>query len=157
MSRRRSSQPGFSLIELLAVAAIIAVLIGLMMPAVQRVREAANRTTCANNLKQLGLAMQHYHEQFKQLPPSRRKMGPFGKNVECPSWAWLILPYLEQENLYLLWPEGWPYPGVDPTKPLPPDASAKASAVLSHAVAQYYCPTFRAPGDLAQNFAQDLG
>ena len=104
---------GFTLIELLVVIAIIGVLIALLLPAVQKVREAANRTQSTNNLKQLGLAMHHYHDAFNQLPHNGTWKyscwvwgPPYDFSVPRPavaegcSWAYKILPYIEQQNLY---------------------------------------------------------
>jgi len=91
-SRRR----GFSLIELLVVIAVVAIVIGLLLPAVQKVREAANRTSCANNIKQLGLAMQCYLDSHKSFP-SGYVSSPLGVG-----WGWgtMLFPNLEQQPLY---------------------------------------------------------
>lgn len=89
---------GFTLIELLVVIAIVGVLVGLLLPAIQRVREAANRMSCANNLKQIGLACHSYEGSYGCLPPGSGNMGAGAANGA--SILILVLPYLEQANLY---------------------------------------------------------
>jgi len=103
---RRRSRRGFTLIELLVVIAIIAILIALLLPAVQQAREAARRTQCRNNLKQIGLALHNYHEQFSMFPVYVVRKG------QCPlgskgwhqssgfSWRVLILPFIDQSAMY---------------------------------------------------------
>jgi prepilin-type N-terminal cleavage/methylation domain-containing protein len=97
----RRARFGFTLVELLVVIAIIGILIALLLPAVQAAREAARRSQCLNNLKQLGIAMHNYHDAKKWLPPGK------GPNPCCwGTWVPITLPYIEQEGvaeLYVNW------------------------------------------------------
>lgn len=106
----RKKNPGFTLVELLVVIAIIGVLVALLLPAIQAAREAARRTQCVNNLKQLGVAMQNYHDTYKKLPRG---------NVSCcwGTWQMSILPFIEQAQLADMYqfipksyPQGVPHP-----------------------------------------------
>jgi prepilin-type N-terminal cleavage/methylation domain-containing protein/prepilin-type processing-associated H-X9-DG protein len=98
---RRTRRAGFTLIELLVVIAIIAILVGLILPAIQKVREAAARVQCQNNLKQLGLAFHNYHDANEAFPPAMNYLGKTDVGYFLnASWLAYLLPYIEQDPLY---------------------------------------------------------
>jgi prepilin-type N-terminal cleavage/methylation domain-containing protein/prepilin-type processing-associated H-X9-DG protein len=145
MNKRR----GFTLIELLVVIAIIAVLIGLLVPAVQKVREAANKTQCLNNLKQMGLALHNYHGDKRSFPPGivSQLVDPSWQfpagNCNAfpaelgPGWSFFayILPYMEQGNLYRT---------INLNLPISNPANAAARRTV---VPAYVCPSDPGPQD----------
>jgi prepilin-type N-terminal cleavage/methylation domain-containing protein/prepilin-type processing-associated H-X9-DG protein len=136
LSSRRRRRLGFTLIELLVVIAIIAVLVGLLLPAVQKVREAANRAKCANNLKQVGLAFHNHHDSLGYFPDGgehwdpnaypRSMAGGSPRTAPNQNWGWgyQLLPYIEQTNVWSL-----------------PDNNKVRGSLITI----YFCPTRRQP------------
>ncbi len=118
----------FTLLELLVVLAILGVLVGLLLPAVMKVREAASRMTCASNLKQLALAVHAYHDSQGALPCGQFQ-GPYGAGANSQVWSWLarVLPFIEQQNLSQT--------GGIPVKTL------QASGVIADRVPIFFCPS----------------
>jgi prepilin-type N-terminal cleavage/methylation domain-containing protein/prepilin-type processing-associated H-X9-DG protein len=131
-SKLKPGQRGFTLIELLVVIAIIAILISLLLPAVQQAREAARRTQCRNNLKQLGLAMHNYESTFKRFPSSGQGLGsgPFGQNFDRHSFFTHVLPYMDQANISAQFDFGSYY-----------NQTAENIAITQIALPGYICPS----------------
>jgi prepilin-type N-terminal cleavage/methylation domain-containing protein/prepilin-type processing-associated H-X9-DG protein len=146
----RSRRSGFTLVELLVVIAIIGILIALLLPAVQAAREAARRSQCSNNLKQIGLALHNYHDTFHSFPPGWVTVwdlaaGPPALQPDYSLWGWggLILPFMEQQALHDTLRVG------DVHLAQVAEAAAAGDPVLLSALQQplssYRCPTDAAP------------
>src|SRR5687767_11333772 len=137
---------GFTLIELLVVIAIIAILIGLLLPAVQKVREAAARAKCSNNLKQLGLGLHNHHDTFGYFPAARERhpnpVSPTTSNDIRHSWTPRVLPYIEQDNLFRTyrfdqqWDDGM--------------TNDAAGGPIKAQIPTFYCPSAPNPNDRLQ-------
>ena len=96
--RTRIARTGFTLVELLVVIAIIGILVAFLLPAIQAAREASRRSQCQNNLKQIGIAVQNHHDARRAFP-----MGRNGIDQKAVSWAFFILPYMEETAIYNSW------------------------------------------------------
>jgi prepilin-type N-terminal cleavage/methylation domain-containing protein len=142
MRDRNTGRRGFTLIELLVVIAIIAILIGLLLPAVQKVREAAARMSCTNNIKQLALASHNYESAYGYLPPGHNSNSLIGT-------LGYLLPYIEQGNIYNLIPQN--------ALTLPGTSGAYYSTGGGWAAANNSVKTFLCPSDDAQNASPSAG
>lgn len=142
----RRTRRGFTLIELLVVIAIIAILVALLLPAVQQAREAARRSTCKNNLKQLGIALHNYHDTYRVFPPGAvNQEGNTTEDSKNWDWSAMILPFIEQGPLYDLLSPG----------------DIRATAAISTAnlrnAMQQPIATMRCPSDIGPDVNTDGG
>ncbi len=128
----RRARRAFTLIELLVVIAILAVLVGLLLPAVQKVRETASRTKCQNNLKQIGLAFHGYHDAYKKLPPATWGAGT---SIKYSSFA-AALPFLEQDAIARK---------LDTTRPITDTSDPDGDGISNDSLTKMNLPTFLCP------------
>lgn len=131
-------RPAFTLVELLVVIAIIGVMVGLLLPAVQAAREAARRMSCSNNLKQVGLALQNYHDTYQTFPPAAvwgPGRAPFTQPYHHP-WTVMILPFMEQQPLYDQINKNLPIWGQ-----LLPSPTGVAMPITGVEIPSYKCPS----------------
>ena len=151
---RRHARAGFTLVELLVVIAIIGVLVALLLPAVQAAREAARRSQCSNNVKQIGLALHNFHDTYKVFPPASDLVPAANpaNSVDvrwCAGWATHILPYLEQGNMY----EGLNIGGGTPGKFYTPSAAVSTLPntvrLNNFTLKTYVCPASPLPARIS--------
>jgi len=136
--RHPRRRPAFTLIELLVVIAIIAILIGLLLPAVQKVREAAARSKCSNNLKQLALAMHMHHDSYQKLPYASKR-SPDNGSGDRQTWVPQIWPFIEQTALATAYNINTPFYQAPNTVP------NTLNGPTGNTVPTYYCPSDRGP------------
>ena len=178
MRNLRQRTRGFTLIELLVVIAIIAILVAILLPAVQKAREAANRSRCLNNIKQMVLGLHNYHDSHNAFPPgiistrvpsnvdlsqtgaktidgTEATDNRFGLSLHGTSWVLHLLPYIEQDNLYQLWK---PYYNVFNNAERRNEAQwvAIGYAPASYDVPSFYCPSRRSNLKRANEFSHNL-
>lgn len=139
MSCNTRNRKAFTLVELLVVIAIIGILIGLLLPAVQRVRESGRNVECLNNLRQMGIALQNYSGSRGRVPPARAADGYL-------TWTVLLLPYVEGDNLYRGFDVQLPYHDQD-------------ANLVQSSVPIYFCPSRRSPGEISvsESFGSPVG
>lgn len=139
MNNNTRKRYAFTLIELLVVIAIIGILVGLLLPAVQQVREASRNTHCLNNIRQIGLAIQNYHGAKRQIPPARAADGYL-------TWTVTLMPFIEADNLHR---------GFDELMPF----STQHPEIVKKPVDIYFCPSRRSSGEISvsESFGESVG